>query len=120
MDPIGFALENFDAIGSYRSRYLDANAEVDSSGVLFDGSQFNSPREFRTAFMKHSRRVVHTAAQKVLTYALGRPLDYYDAPAVRNIVNAIEPENNTWSALIQEVINSKPFRYRRVASHDNL
>ncbi len=120
MDPIGFALENFDAIGSYRSRYLDANAEVDSSGVLFDGSQFNSPQEFRKAFMKHSQRVVHTATQKVLTYALGRPLDYYDAPAVRRIVEETESENHTWSDLIQGVIKSKPFQYRRVASHDNL
>jgi len=117
MDPIGLALEHFDAIGLYRDRYADANAEVDASGILFDGSEFRTTLDFQQEFMEHSERVVHTVTEKVLTYALGRRLEHYDLPVVRNIVREISPENYTWSSLILEVINSTPFQYRRASSH---
>lgn len=120
MDPIGFAMENFDAIGSHRTRYVEADADVDASGLLFDGQQFESAEEFRGEFMRHSERVVHTVAEKVLTYALGRGLQYYDQPAVREIVRQSSAENYTWSSLIMGVIESTPFQYRRAASNDDI
>ena len=113
MDPIGFALEHFDAIGSFRMRYEDANAEVDASGILFDGSEFNNTKEFQDVFMEHSDRVVHTVTGKLLTYALGRGVEYYDQPAIREIVHKITPENYSWPSLILAVAESMPFQYRR-------
>jgi mono/diheme cytochrome c family protein len=120
MDPIGFALENFDAIGGYRTRYADADAPVDASGLLFDGSEFQTAGEFREVFMEHSDRVVHTVTEKVLTYSLGRGLEYYDQPTVRAIVRDSADENYTWSSLILGVIESTPFQYRRASSHDDI
>ena len=112
MDPIGFALENFDAIGAFRTRYADANAEVDASGVLFDGSTFSNTNEFQNVFMEHSERVVHTVTTKLLTYALGREVEHYDQPVIREIVNKIAQDNYRWSSLILAVADSMPFQYR--------
>jgi mono/diheme cytochrome c family protein len=117
MDPIGFALENFDAIGAYRTRYAEADADVDPSGLLFDGSEFLTAQEFRGQFTKHTNRVVHTAAEKVLTYSLGRGLQYYDQPVVRQIVADSADENYTWSSIIIGVIESTPFQYRRASNN---
>lgn len=113
MDPIGFALENFDAIGSFRTRYDDADAVVDSSGTLFDGSEFPGTKEFQTELLKHSDWVTHTVAKKLLTYALGRGLEYYDQPIVRDIVRKAAPARHSWSSLIMGVVESTPFQYRR-------
>ncbi len=117
MDPIGFALENFDAIGGYRTRYAEADAVVDPSGLLFDGSEFLTAQEFREQFARHSNRVVHTAAEKILTYSLGRALQYYDQPTVRQIVADSADENYTWSSIIIGVIESTPFQYRRASEN---
>ncbi len=119
MDPIGFALENFDAIGSYRTRYVEADADVDASGLLFDGNEFQTAQEFRELFMKYTDRVVHTATEKVLTYALGRGLEYYDQPTVREIVASSAAENYSWSSIIIGVIESTPFQYRRASNDDH-
>ena len=119
MDPIGIALENFDAIGAYRARYVEADADVDASGLLFDGSEYRTAEEFRVEFMKHANRVVHTATEKVLTYGLGRGLEYYDQPTVREIVANSAAENYAWSSIIIGVIESKPFQYRRATSNDH-
>lgn len=113
MEPIGLALENFDGIGSYRSRYDDANAEVDSSGILFDGAEFADATGFRQQMLKHQDRFVHTVISKLLTYALGRKLDYYDQPVVREIFKNSKSDNHTWSSLILGIIESKPFQNRR-------
>lgn len=120
MDAIGFALENFDAIGAYRSHYAAANAPVDASGLLFDGTSYETAEEFREVFMKHSARVVHTATEKILTYALGRGLEYYDQPTVRRIVAETADENYTWSSIILGVIESTPFQNRRATDHDDI
>ena len=113
MEPIGLALENFDGIGSYRARYDDANAEVDSSGILFDSTEFADASGFRKQLMKHQDRFVHTVISKLLTYALGRKLDYYDQPVVREIFTKSQADNHTWSSLILGIIESKPFQNRR-------
>ena len=119
MDPIGFALEQFDVIGSYRTRYTEANAEVDASGILFDGSSFGNTKEFQDVLLEHTDRVVHTIVEKLLTYALGRKIEYFDQAVVRNIVKQAAAEDYTWPSLIQGVIESVPFQYRRVVSQTN-
>ncbi len=113
MDPIGFALENFDAIGSYRTRYAEADSNVDSSGILFDGTAFQDTAGFRSEFQAYSDRVVYTVAEKLFIYALGRGIEYYDQPAIRDIVRKIESKNYTWSALILAIAESQPFQYRK-------
>jgi hypothetical protein len=113
MDPIGFSLENFDAVGSYRTRYLEADSDVDSSGILFDGTPFTNTAGFRAAFQKHSDRVVHTVAEKMFIYALGRGIEYYDQPIIRDIVKKISADNYTWSSLIIAIAESRPFQYRK-------
>ena len=113
MEPIGLALENFDGIGTYRERYEEADTEVDSSGILFDNSEFRDTEEFRDRLLKHSDRFVHTVVTKLMTYALGRKLEYYDQPVIRDIISETESEKYTWSSLILGVIESTPFQYRR-------
>ena len=113
MDPIGFAMENFNAIGSYRTRYVEADSDVDSSGILFDGNKFENTAGFRQQFQQHTDRVVHTVAEKMFIYALGRGIEYYDQPVIRDIVKHIEPDDYRWSALILAITQSKPFQFRK-------
>jgi hypothetical protein len=87
---------------------------------LFDGKGFGNTREFQAAFLAHSERVVHTMTEKLLAYALGRGVEYYDQPAVREIVRGAAAADYTWSSLLLGVIESMPFQYRRVAGHDAL
>jgi hypothetical protein len=111
MDPIGFALENFDAVGKWRA--TDANAPVDASGVLVDGTRFDGPAELRKALLNRRTQVVHTVAEKMLTYALGRGLESYDAPVVRGIVHAAAAADYRWSSIVLGIIRSTPFQMRR-------
>ena len=113
MEPIGLALETFDAIGTYRTRYKEADAEVDASGILFDGSQFADTAGFQKELFKYSDRFVHTVTAKLLIYALGRAVQYSDIPAVRKIVKDAAAEKYTWSSIILGIIESTPFQYRR-------
>jgi len=114
MEPIGLALESYDAIGSHRTRYKEANnAEVDSSGLLFDGSKFDNTVEFQQVFQKHSERFVQTVTMKLLTYALGRGVEYYDQPVIRKIVRDAAEHDYTWSSIILGIIESTPFQYRQ-------
>jgi hypothetical protein len=111
MDPLGFALENFDAVGKWRT--VDANAPVDASGVLVDGTAFTGPAELRQALLARGPQVVRTAAEKMLTYAIGRGLESYDAPVVRQIQRSAAAGGNRWSALVLAVVKSVPFQMRR-------
>ena len=86
---------------------------MNPEGILFDGRPFSSTSEFRERLVSHSDRMIHTVAEKMLTYALGRGLEYYDQPEVRDIVRKISDQGNTWSALIQAVVESRPFQYRK-------
>lgn len=113
MDPIGFALENYNAIGAFRTRYEEAGTDVNPEGILFDGSPFGSTSEFRERLVNHSDRMIHTVAEKMLTYALGRGLEYYDQPEVRDIVRKINNQGDTWSSLVHAVVQSRPFQYRK-------
>ena len=87
---------------------------VDSSGTLFDGSSFKDTEGFKNEFLQHKQRFANTVTQKVMTYALGRSLEYNDQPAVREIVKKIAQDDYRWSALILGIIESTPFQYRRV------
>jgi hypothetical protein len=110
MDPMGLSLENFDAIGQWRA--TDAGHTIDASGVLLDGTKINGPRELRQALVAQKTQFATAVTQKLLTYALGRGLEYYDAPAVRAIDRAAEADGYRWSSLILATVTSAPFQMR--------
>ena len=109
MDPLGFALENFDATGKWRT-VGEGGTGIDASGTLPDGTRFNGPAEFRAALVAHRDEFVGTLTEKLLTYAIGRGVEYYDMPEVRKILKTANANENRWSALIAGVVNSTPFR----------
>jgi hypothetical protein len=111
MDPLGFALENFDGIGGWRT--TDAGNPIDSSGILPDGTQFQGPAELRAVLLSKPEQFVSTVTEKILIYALGRGLDYYDAPALRKIVRDASLNNYRWSSIVLGVVKSTPFQMRR-------
>ena len=113
IDPTGFALENFDAIGRWRLVDESFNP-IDASGVLPDGSKFNGVVELRAALARHPERFVHTVTEKLLTYALGRGLEYYDMPAIRRILKDTAPDGYRMQAIVLGIVNSYPFQFRRV------
>jgi hypothetical protein len=110
MDPLGLSLENFDAIGQWRS--TDAGHPIDASGVLLDGTKVNGPRELRQALLAQKTQFAQAVTEKLLTYVLGRGLEYYDAPSVRAIDRAAAVDNYRWSSLISAVVKSAPFQMR--------
>ena len=112
MDPLGFALENFNGIGEWRA--TDANMPVDASGVLPGGEKFDDPAQFRSMLLSYRSAFVSNAVQKLLTYALGRGVEYYDMPAVRQIVRETEKQNHSWSSIILAIVRSVPFQMRKV------
>jgi hypothetical protein len=112
MDPLGFALENFNAIGQWTDNDAEAHTRIDASGVLVDGTQFNGPTEFRKVLLSHQSQFVDTVIEKLLTYALGRGLDYYDMPIVRRITREGAASGYRWSALIMSIVKSEPFEMR--------
>jgi hypothetical protein len=109
MDPLGFALENFDAIGRWRS-VDESGKPVDATGVLPDGTKFEGPAQFRQALLAHRDEFVSALTEKLLTYALGRGLESYDMPAVRAILRQARPDDDRWSSLIRGIVASVPFR----------
>ncbi|MCZ6750646.1 MAG: DUF1592 domain-containing protein [Acidobacteria bacterium] len=115
MDPIGFALENFDAIGRWRttSPFVGTDAPIDASGMLYDGSKFQDVVGFRKVLLSHPRQFARTVTENLLTYALGRGVEYTDAPAVRKILRQAAPSDYRWSSLIANIVQSTPFQMRR-------
>ncbi|MFN0108656.1 MAG: DUF1592 domain-containing protein [Blastocatellia bacterium] len=112
MDPIGFALENFDAIGKWRTK--DAGQVIDVSGKLPNGKVFAGSSELKQILLTdHKDEFITTVTEKLLTYALGRGLEAYDAPAVRAIVRDAAKDNYRLPAMIAAIINSKPFQMRK-------
>lgn len=111
MDPLGFAFENFNAIGGYREE--DAGAKIDASGELPDGRTFQGPAELKKILSEKKREFARCLAEKLLTFALGRGLEYYDRRAVDKIVLGMEQNEFKFSALCVEIARSDPFRLRR-------
>jgi hypothetical protein len=110
IDPLGFAMENFDAVGGWRTR--EAGRDVDASGVLVDGTAVDGALELRAALLRDPRVFVGTFTEKMLTYALGRGLQHYDMPLVRKIMRDTEEDGYRSTAIVLEIINSAPFRMR--------
>ena len=116
IDPIGFALENFDGIGRWRTTEGSANNPIDASGVLPDGTKFNGPAELRRILLSQPQEFATVFTEKLLTYALGRGVEYYDEPQVRKIVHESARTNYRWSSLILQIVRSEPFQMRRAQS----
>ena len=113
MDPLGFALENFDAVGAWRTE--DGGTAIDASGQLIDGTKVNGVVTLRQAILKHPEAFVSTLTEKLLTYGLGRGLTYRDQPVVRAIVRDAAADNYKFSSLILGIVHSTPFQKRTKA-----
>ena len=112
MDPLGFALENFDAIGEWRAKDRYAGTAIDASGKLVDGTPVNSPADLRNALLKRPEQFVQTMTEKLMTYALGRSVEYYDMPAMRAIVRDAARDNYRFSSIVMGIVRSAPFQMR--------
>ena len=108
MDPIGFSLENFDAIASWRTH--DEGNPVDPAATVFDGTKINGPTGLRTWLATYSDQFVEVVAEKLLTYALGRGVEYQDMPLVRSLARDAAKNGNKFSALVLGIVKSKPFQ----------
>lgn len=111
MDPLGFAFENFDAIGRYRTH--DGKFPIDTSGTLPDGQSFKGPDELKSLLRKDRTAFVECVTDKLMTYALGRGLERYDRPVVKQIAKRLESQDYRISALVMEIVKSLPFQMRR-------
>ena len=115
MDPPGFALEQFDAVGKHRT-HNEADAPIDASGILPDGTVFEGAAGLRDALLQRPDLFVTTLTEKLLTYALGRGVEHYDAPAIRTVVRDAERDGSRFSSIILGIVESVPFQMRRSAS----
>jgi hypothetical protein len=116
MDPIGFAMENFDAVGKWRDQ--DGESAIDTSGVFPDGTKFDGIAGLKKELLGHPEQIVSTVAERLLMYAVGRNLQSYDAPAVRAIVREAKTGDYTFEALITGVVKSQPFQFREARGND--
>jgi hypothetical protein len=117
MDPIGFALENFDADATWRSKQGgDGGVPIDASAELWDGTKVDGPVGLRNALLHYSPQFVRMLTEKLMTYALGRGVEYYDMPVIRSIVQKADQEHDTFSSILMGVINSAPFQMRTTAA----
>jgi mono/diheme cytochrome c family protein len=110
MDPLGFAFENYDSIGTWRTKDKYARTLIDSAGKLVDGTAVNGPADVRQALMKHPDQFVQTMTEKLLTYGLGRRLEYYDMPMVRKIVRDAAKDDYRFSSVVMGIVKSAPFQ----------
>jgi mono/diheme cytochrome c family protein len=110
MDPMGFALENYDLIGAWREK--DGPAKIDSTGRLADGTPLSGPADLRRAVLSRTESFMSTATEKLFVYALGRPVHYYDMPMVRAVVRRAASDGNRFSALLLGVVESDAFQKR--------
>jgi mono/diheme cytochrome c family protein len=114
MDPLGLSLENFDAIGQWRA--TDAGNPIDASGTLLDGTKVTGPRELRQALLAQKAQFIQAVTEKLLTYALGRGLEYYDAPTIRAIDHAAAASDYRWSSVIAAIVKSPAFQMRNAST----
>jgi hypothetical protein len=119
MDPIGFALENYDGLGRWRDSAVPGGEPIDSSGVLPDGTAFDGPAGLREVLLSKREMFVDTFTERLLTYALGRGVEEYDRPVIRKIVGAAAADDYRWSSIILGIVNSAPFQMRRSGDVNN-
>ena len=110
MDPLGFSLENFDTIGTYRSMDRFTRTKIDTSGKLVDGTAVNGPSDLRNALLKHPEQFVQTFTEKMMTYALGRGIEYFDMPSIRKIVKDSKRDNYKFSSIVMGIIATPAFQ----------
>lgn len=118
MDPIGFSLENFDAVGVWRTN--DGGFPVDASGNMFDGAKLDGPASLRQAVLNHSDAFIGTFTESLLAYGVGRVIDYHDMPFVRAIEHEAAKNGNRFSSFILGVVKSPPFQMRRAEENESL
>jgi hypothetical protein len=111
MDPLGFALENYDAIGAWRAK-SEAGSPIDSSGAFPGGAAFEGPDGLRDVILSHKKEFVGTVTEKLVAYALGRGTEYYDAPVIRKIVRDAAQSDYRWSEIVLGIVKSTPFQMR--------
>jgi hypothetical protein len=114
MDPLGFALENFDAIGQWQAKDRDAGDPIDASGQLADGTAVDGPQDLRAALLERSDQFVQTLTEKLMIYALGRTVEYHDMPAIRKVVREASEEDYTFASVVTALARSEPFRMKRI------
>jgi hypothetical protein len=113
MDPIGFALDNFDADGKWRTKQGgEGGTPIDASVVLFDGQKVDGPAGLRQAVLRYSPQFVRMFTEKMMTYALGRGVEYQDMPAIRAIARDVARENNCFSSIVMGIVKSAQFQMR--------
>jgi hypothetical protein len=113
MDPIGFALENFDADGKWRTRQGgDGGTPIDAAVELYDGQQVDGPAGLRQALLRYSPQFVRMFTEKMMTYALGRGVEHYDMPVLRSIVREASKDNSRFSAIVLGIVKSPQFQMR--------
>jgi hypothetical protein len=111
MDPLGFGLENFDAIGAWRTR--DGQTQIDASGTLPDGRTFRGPQELKSILKADRDAFTECLTEKLLTYALGRGLESYDKPTVKKIAREVAANDYRFSSLVIAIVKSPPFQMRK-------
>jgi hypothetical protein len=111
IDPLGFAFENYDAVGAFRKR--DGNKDIDASGTLPNGRKINGMGDLKKSLLEEKERFTRHVAEKMLTYALGRGVEYYDKRAVDRIVSEVAKDDYRLSRLVIAIVQSEPFRLRR-------
>jgi len=117
MDPIGFSLENFDAIGKWR--VTDDGSPINPAGQLVDGSTLDGVTGLREAFLRYKPQFVRVIAEKLMIYALGRGTEYYDMPLIRSIVHDAERNNYHFSSLVLGIVKSEPFQMNQKVQSSN-
>ena len=116
MDPLGFALENFDAIGEWRRADRWAGTPIDASDTMVDGTKISGPVDLRNSLLRRPDQFVQTVTEKLMTYGLGRSVEYYDMPAVRQIVRDAARDNYRFSSIVMGIVKSAPFQMRKAAA----
>jgi hypothetical protein len=118
IDPLGFALENFDAVGQWRNVDRQAGTPIDASGRLVDGTPVDGPDDLRRALAQDPEMFVQAMTEKLLMYALGRPIEHYDMPVVRGIVRDAADDDYRLSAIVEGIVTSQPFLMRQITDAD--
>jgi hypothetical protein len=119
MDPLGFALENFNTVGQLRELDSSTHTPIDTAGVLADGTVINGPDDLRRALVARSELFVQTLTGQLMSYAVGRPLDYYDMPVVRRIARDVARDHERFSSIVLQVVESDAFRRREPPAQES-
>ena len=114
IDPVGIAMENYNAVGQWRVKDIDAGQRIDAAGKLADGTPVTGVAQLRNYIVGRPDLFVHTLAENLMIYALGRPVQYFDMPLLRKLVRDAESQDYRFSALVQGIVASHAFQYDKV------